>query len=257
MPVASNLGTDSDVPESSGDVVYTRLFLQDNIIINSEQVARDLLEHRSQNYSDRPEIATNELFGVDYNTALMPYGDRWRLQRKFIQQSFRQDVATNFRSMQVAKAHELLLNLLEDPSDFPKHLEMHSGSIIMSSVYSYEAPRRDDPMIERIRMALEVMMQELRPEVAAVFSAFPYLLRLPSWLPGMRLKRVAPLARKLGFDNLEIPFAYTEGGLAAGSVSSCMVVDNLLNIDENDSDSAWQKKSLKESAATVYGGEHI
>ncbi|OAX39204.1 hypothetical protein K503DRAFT_690081, partial [Rhizopogon vinicolor AM-OR11-026] len=70
-------GTDSDVPESSGDVVYTRLFLQDNIVINSEQVARDLLEHRSQNYSDRPEIATNELFGVDYNTAFMPYGNRW------------------------------------------------------------------------------------------------------------------------------------------------------------------------------------
>ncbi|OJA11833.1 hypothetical protein AZE42_04066 [Rhizopogon vesiculosus] len=257
IPVASNSGTDSDAPESSGDVVYTRLFLQDNIIINSEQVARDLLEHRSQNYSDRPEIATNELFGIDYSTAFMPYGNRWRLQRKFMQQSFRQDVAPNFRTMQVAKAHELLLNLLEDPSDFPKHLEMHSGSVIMSSVYSYEASRRDDPMIERISMTLEVTIQELRPEVAAVFSAFPYLLRLPSWLPGMRLKRVAPLARKLGTEILEIPFAYTEGGLAAGSVSSCMVVDSLLNIDENDSNSAWQKKALKESAATMYAGEHI
>jgi len=62
IPVASNSGTDSDVPESSGDVVYTRLFLQDNIVINSEQIARDLLEHRSQNYSDRPVIATNELY---------------------------------------------------------------------------------------------------------------------------------------------------------------------------------------------------
>jgi hypothetical protein len=44
-----------------GDVVYTRLLSLDNIIINSEQVARDLLDHRSQNYSDRPEIATNEM----------------------------------------------------------------------------------------------------------------------------------------------------------------------------------------------------
>jgi len=237
-----------------GDVVYTRLFLQDNVVINSEQVARDLLEHRSQNYSDRPEIATNELFGVDYNTGFMSYGSRWRLHRKFMHQSFRQDVAPNFRTMQVAKAHELLLNLLEDPSDFPKHLEIHSGSVIMSSVYSYEASRRDDPMIERINMTLEVVIRELRPEIAAVFSAFPYLLRLPSWLPGMRLKRVAPLARKLGSEILEIPFAYTEGGLAAESVSSCMVVDNLLNIDENDSDSAWQKKALKESATTMYAG---
>ncbi|KAG1744159.1 uncharacterized protein EDB91DRAFT_213216 [Suillus paluster] len=52
-----------------GNVVYTRLFGQDNIVINSEEIARDLLENRSQNYSDRPEIATNELFGVDYTTA--------------------------------------------------------------------------------------------------------------------------------------------------------------------------------------------
>ena len=47
---------------SSGDMVYTRLFSQENIVINSEEIARDLLEHRSQNYSDRPEIVTNELY---------------------------------------------------------------------------------------------------------------------------------------------------------------------------------------------------
>ena len=53
----------------------------------------------------------------------------------------------------------------------------HSGSVIMSSVYSYEAPRRDDPMIERVNMTLDLVIQELRPEVAAVFSAFPYRRR--------------------------------------------------------------------------------
>lgn len=55
-----------------GDVVYTRLFGQDNIIINSERVARDLLDHRSQNYSDRPEIATNELYElVEFSSTLV------------------------------------------------------------------------------------------------------------------------------------------------------------------------------------------
>jgi len=43
-------------------MIYFRLFSQDNIVINSEQVARDLLENRSLNYSDRPEIVTNELY---------------------------------------------------------------------------------------------------------------------------------------------------------------------------------------------------
>ncbi|KAG0700290.1 cytochrome P450 [Suillus ampliporus] len=235
------------------DVVYTKLFGQDNIVINSEEIARDLLEHRSHNYSDRPEIATNELFGVDYTTAFMRYSSRWRLQRKILQQTFRQDIVPNFRPMQVAKTHELLLNLLEDPLDYPKHLEVLSGSIILSAVYSYEAAPRNDHVIERSSLALEVILKEMRPEVAAVFSAFPALLRLPSWLPGMRLKRVSPFAKELSIENLEKPFARTENGLAAGSISSCMVADHLLKLDEDDSNSAWQKKAIKESAATAFG----
>ena len=48
---------------SPGDLVYTRLLNQEVIVINSEEVARDLLERRSYNYSDRPAIIrmTNDL----------------------------------------------------------------------------------------------------------------------------------------------------------------------------------------------------
>ena len=37
-----------------GEIVYCRLFSQDIVILNSEKVARDLIERRSQNYSTRP-----------------------------------------------------------------------------------------------------------------------------------------------------------------------------------------------------------
>lgn len=236
-----------------GDMVYTQLFGQDNIVINSERIARDLLEHRSQNYSDRPEIATNELFAIDYTTAFMRYGSRWRLHRKILHQSFRQDAVPNFRPIQVTKTHDLLLNLLEDPLNYPEHFEVHSGSVIMSAVYSYDAARRNDHMIERATMALNIILKEMRPEVAAVFSAFPSLLRLPSWLPGMRLKRVSPLAKELAEENLEKPFAHTERCLVTGSVSPCMVADHLLELDDSCDDSAWQRKAIKESAATAFG----
>lgn len=43
----------------------------------------------------------------------------------------------------------------------------------MSAVYSYHAARRDDHMIERATLALDIILKEIRPEVAAVFSAFP------------------------------------------------------------------------------------
>lgn len=55
-----------------------------------------------------------------------------------------------------------------------KQFSSHSGSVILSAVYSYDAARRHDYMIERATMALDLMLKELRPEVAAVFSAYPF-----------------------------------------------------------------------------------
>jgi len=50
----------------------------------------------------------------------------------------------------------------------------HSGSIIMSAVYSYDAARRNDSLIELVKQALDLVLQELRPEIAAIFGAFPF-----------------------------------------------------------------------------------
>jgi hypothetical protein len=36
-----------------------------------------------------------------------------------------------------------------------------------------------------------------------------------------------------------------------------MVVDHLLKLDETDNDFAWQKKAVKESAATALAGKYI
>jgi hypothetical protein len=44
----------------SGDIVYSRVLGQHIIIINSIEVARELLDRRSAIYSDRPFIKTNE-----------------------------------------------------------------------------------------------------------------------------------------------------------------------------------------------------
>lgn len=42
-----------------------------------------------------------------------------------------------------------------------------------------------------------------------------------------------------------------------GSVSSCLVADHLLELDEGGRDPVWQKKLVKESAATACVGEYI
>jgi hypothetical protein len=55
-----------------------------------------------------------------------------------------------------------------------KQSSSYSGSVIMSAVYSYDAAQRDDCMIKRATMGLDITLKEMRPEIAAVFSAFPF-----------------------------------------------------------------------------------
>lgn len=57
----SAFSTQQDI--RAGDLIYTRLLGKDVLIINSEKVAKDLLENRSTNYSDRPYLILNEKCG--------------------------------------------------------------------------------------------------------------------------------------------------------------------------------------------------
>jgi len=44
----------------------------------------------------------------------------------------------------------------------------------MSAVYSYNAARRDDYLIGAAKEALDIVLKELRPEIAAIFNTFPF-----------------------------------------------------------------------------------
>lgn len=46
----------NDRRETSGDLLYLEILGQKILVINSEKVAEDLLDKRSQNYSDRPRV---------------------------------------------------------------------------------------------------------------------------------------------------------------------------------------------------------
>ncbi|KIJ67136.1 hypothetical protein HYDPIDRAFT_85160, partial [Hydnomerulius pinastri MD-312] len=107
-----------------GDLLHIRLLTQDAIVLNSLESAKALLDQRSQNYSSRPYLAANELMGVAWNTVLLPYSDEWRLHRRIFQQVLRAEGVAVHRPMQIRRAHELIMNMLEAPSDYAQHFRM-------------------------------------------------------------------------------------------------------------------------------------
>jgi cytochrome P450 len=232
-----------------GDIVYSHLFGQHIIVINSEKVAIELLEKRSYNYSDRPDLPTNVLLGFDFNTILMKYGARWRCQRRIFHQAFREQAALSYRPMQQRKAQQLIRNMLDTPEEFVTHLRVFSSSVIMSASYDYDT-KHDDPLVALIAKSLKLAVEELRPEVAAVFIAFPILLRLPSWFPGMSIKKIATQSQECVREWMNVPFQYVLDRMAEGTTQPCMVSTALGRIAGKDTS---DEIAIKESAATAFG----
>ncbi|KIK92994.1 hypothetical protein PAXRUDRAFT_12903 [Paxillus rubicundulus Ve08.2h10] len=233
-----------------GDLVYARLFDKDIIIISSRKIAKDLLEDRSINYSDRPNIITNELFGVAFNTAYLPYGERWRRQRQFLHQNFKANSASRFVPMQQRKVHQLLHRLLDSPERYSEHLLHYASSVLTNAVYDYD-PISDDHIVNTIGRVSELVTSALPPEVAAPLGAFPIILNIPSWFPGMTIKRNAEICREWTNDWVEVPFNHALQRMRDGSTTPAMVLDALGTVDEKGASPRWLK-DLKDSAATAF-----
>lgn len=107
-----------------GDIMSMTILGQPMVIINSTEVALDLLDKRSNIYSDRPVLQmAGILVGYVNILTLLPYGERFRLHRKM----FHNLIGTHsrveqFLPLEEAETHRYLQRLLEKPEDLVGHI---------------------------------------------------------------------------------------------------------------------------------------
>ncbi|KAN0084466.1 Cytochrome P450 [Tylopilus felleus] len=241
-----------------GDIVHSRLFGKDIIILNSEKVAKDLLEIRSKNYSDRPYLVTTELCGLGFLTPFLPYGDQWRLHRRIFHQTFRPDVVHRFLPSQHRKGCHLLRRLFEKPEQFEDHVFEYTAGIIMNSTYDYDPASSKDELLDIVANVLTIIVPVMRPDIAVIIGAFPWLLHLPSWFPGMKFKKEMATAREYSKQYLDRPFEYALQKVVIilpilASVSPSMIYDALQEMEEKGTTpgQSWMH-TLKEASGSAF-----
>lgn len=213
-----------------GDIIYARLFSKPVIVINSEEVAKDLFEGRSHVYSDRPQSILYEPFAVDFNIGFMPYGDRWRLHRRILHQAFRQVEIPSYHALQLRSAHKMLFSLLQDPDDYSSHFQMFILSFMLPIVYDYELKAEEDHIVDAMLRYAKMAGESLAPGPTALMETFPFLLQLPSWFPGATFKRASVECIQAGYDIQELPFQYVRERMSTGGMLPCLVADTLNNM---------------------------
>ena len=107
-----------------GDIVQMHVFNQPVIILNSRAVAHELLQKRSNSWSNRPQILMTKLMGWDFSFVFLPYGNEWRDHRRVFNQEMRSEAAVKYRPAQMVKVHDLLRRLITTPNLFSEHVKM-------------------------------------------------------------------------------------------------------------------------------------
>ncbi|KAG2036099.1 cytochrome P450 [Suillus americanus] len=219
-----------------GKIIHSRILGIDLIIINSETIARELLDRRSANYSTRPVIHSNESAGLAFNTVLLPYGETLRRHRKIFHQVLRAEVSVSYHEMYSRHANELVINLLNPTSDLHQHTRAYAASLIMAVTYGHLADGHEGPFLTHAHELLDIGKHIASPERAVIFTAFPFIEKLPLWCSGgtpALMERSRELCQQL----LNEPFDEVKAQIANGTASHSLVADFLSQAhDDADED---------------------
>ena len=136
------------------------------IIINDPKIAFELLRDRSAIHSSRPyQVFSNDVVGLKNATAVAPYGDYWRMQRKIMTKVTTSDASLAvFDRIQEEEAAHFLRNVLATPDEIFDHIQKETGSVILKITYGYTPENhRRDPLVDLAEKLLKAFSESAVP----------------------------------------------------------------------------------------------
>ncbi|KAK0185226.1 cytochrome P450, partial [Armillaria mellea] len=221
MPTEKEWLTFAKWGEKYGDIVSVDILGRRLVVLNSAQMAINILDKKSSIYSDRPVVGMGgELVGWKNSLPLMPYGARFRNHRRLAHQLFGTNVTMNqFLPMLELETRHSLKRILTRPEELSEHIRKTAGAIILQISHGYTIQEENDPFIE---LAERTMSQFSLATASGGFLAnlIPILTRVPDWLPGagFQTDRSENGPRTLN-DFVEKPYDFVKQEMAAGTAS--------------------------------------
>ncbi|KAI6042914.1 cytochrome P450 [Pisolithus marmoratus] len=228
-----------------GEIVYSRMFGQDVIIVNSEKMARNLADKRSTIYSSRPRSPLYQLFGIEHMTGILEYGREWRTHRKLLHLSLGHDVVERYQELHLRGAHQLLKNIQRDSKRFYDYLDLFTVCISLEFTYGRRMEEKKDPIISMATSLAESIVKGMTTGRVGLLTALPILTYLPSWFPGAAFQDDARRCRDMMASFSDIPFAMAKEQAETGALQRSFVSDILEQGETEES-------AAKNTVASIY-----
>ncbi|CAE7184075.1 unnamed protein product [Rhizoctonia solani] len=182
----------------NSDIISFSFLGKTIIVLNSVEVANDLLERRSSTHSGRycpPMIASPNLMNMKDFVAFMDSNELWKKQRRTMSARLNKQAVAVFRGLQELEARRLLVRLLAHAGTVTSDLlneEFYraTSAIFLESVYGYELKSPQDRFfVDNMKMNANLSKAAL--PTAFLVNLLPCLEHIPEWVPGAGWKRIA------------------------------------------------------------------
>ncbi|QRW11232.1 cytochrome P450 family protein [Ceratobasidium sp. AG-Ba] len=136
--------------------------------------------------------------------------------------------------------------LVHNPEGVVKELQWMAAAIVLSSVYGYEASHPHDDLVDQVEMSMSHMSEAAVPKNFYV-NTLPWMIHIPSWIPGAGWKRKAKEWRAAKDRSFNRPLEWTRSQMSSGRVLASMSKTLLTNLATDET----QESDIQEAEDTI------
>ncbi|KIK79440.1 hypothetical protein PAXRUDRAFT_280461 [Paxillus rubicundulus Ve08.2h10] len=235
-------------------ILFYRIFGRKFVVLNTFKAANDLLEARSNIYSDRPtgwmynELA-NRKMGVFFISSQHP---RFKVYRRLLHVGLNPRAVGDYHEILDDERRILLTNLKSKPDDFMAHIRRAAGGTILKVTYGWTVADKDDFFVSLMEQSFAIVSEIMKPGRWLV-EVFPLLRFVPSWFPGAGFKRKAAVWREQLSEVDRKPYAWAKAQLKSGNYVPSFTSRHLSPEDGHALDSE-EEDIIKWCSAALYAG---
>ncbi|KIJ60578.1 hypothetical protein HYDPIDRAFT_117119 [Hydnomerulius pinastri MD-312] len=235
-------------------MVFYRIFGRNVLVLNTLKAANDLLEARSNTYSDRPmawmyKELVNRKMAVFNISSQHP---RFKVYRRLLHAGLNPRAVRNYYEILDDERRILLRNLRSKPDDFMAHLRRVAGGIILKVTYGWAVVDQEDRFVSLMEQSFAMSVEIMKPGRWFV-DVFPFLRFIPSWFPGAGFKRQAAVWREQMSELDRKPYAWAKAQLESGDYVPSFTSQHL-SPEDGHTLSSDEEDIIKWCSAALYAG---
>ncbi|KAL6250787.1 hypothetical protein RBB50_003090 [Rhinocladiella similis] len=169
-----------------GEIYEIRTGVERWVIVNSPEAVKEIFDRNGALTGSRPALRVLNMLSGGYRMLLMPYGKQWRNIRAIAHRCLSIKSADAMKPSSSLESHRYLLDVLQDPENFLKHVKRYTSSVIMFSIYGRRVLDLNDPVLGAIYDELS-HFSEASSRIHTV-DKYPILEYLPKALQWWRPK---------------------------------------------------------------------